>query len=160
MRSLLAALLLSFVFSSGAAALVDPSERLADPAQEERAREISKNLRCLVCQNQSIDDSDAELAGDLRRVVRERIAAGDSDEEVYDYVVDRYGEFVLMTPPFEPATWALWLGPVFFVLAGAGIASLVLRRHGGRAAEQGLSREEAARVAVLMKDNENPDNAR
>ena len=156
MRRLLAALLFSLAVVAPALALVDPSERLADPAQEERARNISKDLRCLVCQNQSIDDSDAELAGDLRRVVRERIAAGDTDEEVYDYVVDRYGEFVLMTPRFEPATWALWLGPVFFLLAGAGVAFLVLRRHRARSGEPELTPEEAARVAALMKDGGNP----
>ena len=160
MRRLLAALLLTLVLAAPAAALVDPSERLADPAQEERARDISKNLRCLVCQNQSIDDSDAELAGDLRRLVRERIAAGDTDEEVYGYVVDRYGDFVLMTPPFEPATWALWLGPVFFLLAGAGVAVLVLRRHRGPTGQPALTREEAERVAALMKSDGNPGESR
>ena len=160
MRRLLAAFFLLIAFAAPGAALVDPAERLADPVQEERAREISKNLRCLVCQNQSIDDSDAELAGDLRRIVRERIAAGDSDEEVYDYVVARYGEFVLMTPPFEPETWVLWLAPLFFVLVGGAVAVAVLRRVPARAAEPGLSPEEAERVAALMKEGGNPEDSR
>lgn len=95
---------------------VNPNEMLADPLMETRAREISKGLRCIVCQNQSIDDSDATLARDLRVLVRERLVAGDSDHEVVEYVVSRYGDFVLLKPPFKGATLVLWGGPVLFVL--------------------------------------------
>src|SRR5262245_25674513 len=99
---------------------VRPDEQLADPALEARARAISSELRCLVCQNQSIDDSDAPLARDLRLLVRERLTAGDSDGEVQDFIVARYGEFVLLRPPLEPATLILWLTPVV-LLAAAGV---------------------------------------
>lgn len=158
MRRLLATLLLSFLLAGPAFALVSPSERLPDPEQEARARAISKELRCLVCQNQSIDDSDAELAGDLRRIVRERIAAGDTDEEVFDYVVDRYGEFVLMTPRFEPATWALWLGPLLVLLIGGAVAGVFMRRKRGEAGETGLTEAEKARLAELT-EAENPQDS-
>lgn len=160
MGRLLAALILSLAFAVPAFALVDPAERLADPAQEVRARAISKNLRCMVCQNQSIDDSDAELAGDLRRVVRDRIEAGDTDEEVYDFVVARYGDFVLMTPRFGPATWALWLGPALVLLLGGGAVLLVIRRHRARPAQRGLSPEEEAHVAALLEKDENSGDLR
>ena len=95
---------------------VNPKEMLNDPLLEARAREISKGLRCVVCQNQSIDDSDASLARDLRIVVRDRLLAGDSDKEVTNYVVSRYGDFVLLRPPFKAATLVLWLGPLIFCL--------------------------------------------
>jgi len=97
---------------------VNPDEILKDPVLEGRAREISKGLRCLVCQNQSIDDSDASLARDLRILVRERLTAGDSDEDVLNYVVSRYGDFVLLKPPFKMSTLALWLGPFFLLMLG------------------------------------------
>ena len=95
---------------------------LADPAQEARAVALAKELRCLVCQNQSIMESDADLAKDLRGIVRERIAAGDSDAQVKQYVVERYGDFVLLRPPFKAKTWALWLGPA--LIAAAALAAL------------------------------------
>ena len=95
---------------------VNPKEMLNDPLLDARAREISKGLRCVVCQNQSIDDSDASLARDLRIVVRDRLLAGDSDKEVTNYVVSRYGDFVLLRPPFKAATLVLWLGPLIFCL--------------------------------------------
>ena len=95
---------------------VNPKEMLNDPLLEARAREISKGLRCVVCQNQSIDDSDASLARDLRIVVRDRLLAGDSDKEVTNYVVSRYGDFVLLRAPFKAATLVLWLGPLIFCL--------------------------------------------
>ncbi len=108
---------------------VDPRERLPDTKLETRARALSAELRCVVCQNQSIDESDADLARDLRQVIRVRIAVGDSDQEVLDYVVARYGEFVLLRPPFKGATVVLWLGPILFVLAGlAGIVLYYRRR--------------------------------
>lgn len=91
---------------------VEPSEILENPVLEQRARAISKRLRCLVCQNQSIDESDAELARDLRIIVRERLVAGESDDRVIGFVVARYGDWVLLKPPFKPSTWALWLGPI------------------------------------------------
>jgi cytochrome c-type biogenesis protein CcmH len=111
---------LAFALSSPAAA-VNPDEVLDDPALEARARELSLDLRCLVCQNQSIDDSNAELARDLRLLVRERLVAGDSDEDVIDYVVSRYGEFVLLTPRFSVQTLLLWGAPLLiFCWRGIG----------------------------------------
>lgn len=137
---------------ASAATAVEPGERLSDPALEARARQIGRDLRCLVCQNQSIDDSDAELAQDLRRLVRRRIAAGDSDGEVIDYVVSRYGDFVLMRPPFKPATWLLWLGPaVVLACGGLAVALFYRRRRGGEPIP--LSDEEKARLAVLLGDD-------
>ena len=108
-------LFLLFPFDTNA---VDPSEILRNPTLEKRARHISKDLRCLVCQNQSIDDSDAPLARDLRLLVRERLIQGDTDNEVFDYVVSRYGDFVLLRPPVKAVTAILWLGPAIFVLIG------------------------------------------
>jgi cytochrome c-type biogenesis protein CcmH len=109
-------------------AAVLPDEMLKDPALEARAREISKDLRCVVCQNQSIDDSDAPLARDLRLVVREQLTMGKSNADTMDYIVQRYGNFVLLKPPVEPATWALWLGP-FAVLIGGGAPRRPKRRR-------------------------------
>ena len=148
MRTILAAMLFLLALALPGHAALDPAEMLEDPAAEARARAISKELRCMVCQNQSIDDSDAELARDLRAVVRDRIRAGDSDEEVFDFVVARYGDFVLMTPPFTPATWLLWLAPGLVLIIGGGVALLVLRRARGRA-ETRLTPEEEARLAAL-----------
>jgi len=144
-RAVLALLLL---VATQAQAL-EPSERLADPALEARARDISRELRCLVCQNQSIDDSNADLARDLRRVVRERLSAGDSDQAAIGYVTARYGDFVLLTPPFKAATWALWLGPPAVLIAGF-IAWLMFLRRRGAAPETPLSDEERRRVASLL----------
>lgn len=135
------------------AAAVEPGEMLADPAREARAREISRGLRCLVCQNESIDESNADLARDLRKLVRERIAAGDSDAEVVGYVVSRYGDFVLLDPPFKPATYALWLGPP--MLLAIAIAALVLfyrRRAAGSAGGAPLSAADEDRLARLFED--------
>ena len=127
MRALIATLLLAF--GLGSALAVEPEEMLDDPVLEERAREISKELRCLVCQNQSIDDSNAGLARDLRVLVRERLTAGDSNEEAIDYVVDRYGDFVLLRPPVRPGTYALWYGPaLLIVVAGLGLVLFFRRR--------------------------------
>jgi cytochrome c-type biogenesis protein CcmH len=133
-----------------AAQAVEPSERLADPALEARARSLSQELRCLVCQNQSIDESNADLAHDLRVLLRQRLAAGDSDRQVLDYMVARYGVFVLLDPPFAPVTYLLWLTPPLVVL-GAGIF-LVLRarRRRPRADPPALTDEERARAALLL----------
>src|SRR5207247_3222143 len=114
-------LLLSIVASAHA---VEPSEMLKDPALEARARAISKELRCLVCQNQAIDDSNADLAHDLRVLLRQRLIAGDSDKQVLNYVAARYGMFVLLDPPFAPVTWLLWLVPPMLVLGGGGLLLL------------------------------------
>jgi len=110
---------------------VEPSEMLPDPALEARAREISQNLRCLVCQGQDIDDSQADLAGDLRRLVRARITAGDTDAQVYGFIKARYGDYVLMNPPLEGRTALLWAAPLLALCAGLGIAFLFIRKNGG-----------------------------
>ena len=113
-----------------AAHALGPDEILPDPALEQRARDISAGLRCLVCQNQSIDDSDADLARDLRILVRERLIAGDSDTEVLDYLISRYGDFVMLKPPFKGSTFILWLGPLFvFILAVIGLVIYFRRRQ-------------------------------
>ena len=134
---------------------VQPDEVLDDPALEARAREISKDLRCVVCQNQSIDDSNAELARDLRLIVRERLVAGDTDDEVRTYVVDRYGDFVLLSPPLNAATVLLWVGPAIILLLGVGVAVASYRRHGRAAATAGpdLDAEEKNRIGELLNDD-------
>lgn len=139
------------------AVAVNPSERLEDPALEERAREVSKGLRCVVCQNQSIDDSDAELARDMRVVVRERIEAGDSNAEVVSYMQDRYGDYVLLKPPMKPSTYVLWFGPLAVFLAAVGIVVAFYRRSRRGAAAGGpppLTEEEQKRLDGLLKDRE------
>ncbi len=128
MRLLLAALMFLLIGTLPAQA-VNPDEVLTDPTLEARARDISKGLRCLVCQNQSIDDSDASLAKDLRVLVRERITAGDSNEQVVAYVVSRYGDFVLLKPPFNTATLLLWLGPLLLILGGLIAIVLFFRKN-------------------------------
>jgi cytochrome c-type biogenesis protein CcmH len=134
------------------AAASDPAERLPDPAQEGRARELFKDVRCLVCQNESIDDSEAELAADLRRIVREQVKAGKSDAEIKRFLTDRYGEFVLLRPSFAPGNLALWAGPFLVVLFG-GVLLLVRLRN--RTPEAELSKEEARRLKRLS-DTEAP----
>jgi cytochrome c-type biogenesis protein CcmH len=129
---------------------VQPDEILKDPALESRARALSQELRCMVCQNQSIDDSDAPLARDLRILVRERLSAGDSDGQVIDFLVARYGEFVLLKPRFSWRTALLWLAPFAIVLIGA-IGFLVGGRRARTPAAERLSAEEEARVAALVK---------
>ncbi len=126
---------------------------LADPASEARAREISTQLRCLVCQNQSIDESNAPLARDLRQVVRERVAAGDSDAQVVGYVVARYGDWVLLDPPFKLTTFVLWLGPAALLLLGAAGVAIHVRRGGGVAAQAPLSEDERRRLSALLDDD-------
>ena len=130
------------------AAAADPADRLADPAQEARARAIFADVRCLVCQNESIDDSEAELAGELRKIVREQVKAGRSDAEIKRFLTDRYGEFVLMTPRFSWMNLALWSGPFLVVVLGAG---LLVARLRNRSVEPELSPEEAERVRRLSQ---------
>ena len=130
------------------AAAADPADRLPDPAQEARARAIFADVRCLVCQNESIDDSEADLASDLRHVVRDQVKAGRSDAEIKRFLTDRYGEFVLMTPAFSWLNLALWGGPFLVVVLGAG---LLLTRLRNRTGEPELSPEEAERVRALSQ---------
>lgn len=151
MRALFAALVVAVAVPAFA---VQPDEILDDPAEEARAREISKELRCLVCRNESIDDSNAELARDLRLLVRERIVAGDSDAEVKDYLVDRYGEFVLLKPRWSAQNMILWLaGPILF-LGGAVTALAYLRRSRPEAAtDQALTSEEREALDRILGED-------
>jgi cytochrome c-type biogenesis protein CcmH len=129
----------------------DPAERLPDPAQEAQAREIFREVRCLVCQNESIDDSDAELAQDLRLIVREQVKAGRSEAEIKRFLTDRYGEFVLLTPAFSLGNAALWLGPLLVVLAGVALWTTRLR---ARADERELAPDELARLDRLTQNED------
>ncbi|MDZ5449977.1 cytochrome c-type biogenesis protein [Labrys sp. ZIDIC5] len=129
---------------------VQPDEVLPDPALEARARALSAQLRCMVCQNESIDDSNASLAKDLRILVRERLKAGDSDVEVKDFLVARYGDFILLKPPLEWRTLALWSGPPALLLLG-GIAIFLSTRRRQAAAPAPLSSDEQARVDDILK---------
>jgi cytochrome c-type biogenesis protein CcmH len=157
-RGLAAAVLVLALGAPITARAVQPDEIMADPAKEARARDLSRELRCMVCQNQSIDDSDAPLARDLRLLVRERIAAGDSDAQVIDFLVARYGEFVLLKPRFESRTLLLWLLPPLVLLAGG----VVLWRQGRRRADKGagstgvtaarLTPEEEAKLRQLLTE--------
>ncbi|MGR3378732.1 cytochrome c-type biogenesis protein [Salipiger abyssi] len=145
---------LAFLLVANLAAAVQPDEMLDDPALEARAREISKGLRCLVCQNENIDDSNASLARDLRLLVRERLVEGDSNAEVVEYLVDRYGEFVLLKPTSGGWNWLLWAaGPILFVLALI-TAGFYLRGRATAtpASEAGLSDEERARLRQILDE--------
>lgn len=145
------AVLLTAGLSLGEAVAVNPDEVLADPVLEERARALSQNLRCLVCQNQSIDDSNADLARDLRIIVRERLVAGDSDDEVMQFVVDRYGDYVLLEPPFKGTTFLLWAGPAILLVLGAAGLALAVRSRRAPSSVENLSEAERKRLAELMK---------
>jgi len=135
------------------AAASDPSERLPDPAQEARARDLFKEVRCLVCQNESIDDSEAALAHDLRLLVRDQVKQGRSDDEIRAFLTERYGEFVLLKPPFSPGNAVLWLTPLAVLLAGGGLmVALLRRRASAEAAPEALSAEEEARLKGLLAD--------
>jgi cytochrome c-type biogenesis protein CcmH len=150
------------IAGSPAAYAVQPDEIMSDSAKELRARDLSRELRCMVCQNQSIDDSEAPLARDLRLLVRERIAAGDSDAEVMDFLVARYGEFVLLKPRLKPHTLLLWLLPPL-ALAGGGLAMWVQGRRRSRSAagdDQSLFKltaDEEARLQRLIAAEPSPD---
>ena len=150
----LLSILLLVLSLAGAAFAVEPSEMLKDPALEARARAISRELRCLVCQNQSIDDSNADLAHDLRMIVRERLSAGDSDAQVKAYLVARYGDFVLLDPPFETKTLILWLGPALVLLLGAGGIYAAVRRRPAAAVETPLSEAERQRLADITAEGD------
>ena len=131
------------------AAASDPAERLKDPAQEARARAIFREVRCLVCQNESIDDSEADLARDLRQIVREQVKAGRNEAEIKAFLTQRYGEFVLLTPSFSLGNLVLWGGPFLVVAAGAALLFVRLRR---RSPEADLSPSEAERLRRLTED--------
>ncbi len=146
-------LLLGLLLTTPAPAAVSPDEMLENPAEEARARALAKELRCLVCQNQSIDDSDAALATDLRRIVRERILAGDTDIEIKNYLTARYGDFVLLAPPVKPATYLLWISP--FVLLAMGAAGIVVFVRRNRVApmepQNSLSEDERHELDALLE---------
>ena len=135
---------------------ITAEEMLANPVLEERARNLSKQLRCLVCQNQSIDDSDADLARDLRREVRNQIAAGTSDDAIIDQIRAKYGDYVLLNPPLDQATLFLWLSPLGFILLG-GLIVMMARRQRGAAIATELDAAERARIEKMLasRDSEN-----
>ena len=147
------ALILGLLAPAGASAVL-PDEVLDDPVLEGRARDLSQLIRCLVCQNESIDTSNADLARELRILVRERLTAGDSDQEVLDFLVARYGDFVLLRPRMTPANYLLWFGPAALLLAGLAGVVLYFRRRRPSAVD-GLSAEEEARIARLI--GQDPD---
>ena len=154
MRSFLLAVVLGL--TAGLAVAVEPGERLADPALEARARALGSELRCLVCQNQSIDDSNADLAHDLRVLIRERLSAGDSDSQVLQFMVRRYGDFILLKPPVRADTYVLWFGPFAVLVLGALGATFYLRRNRG-AREQApapLSADEQRRLEQLLAEDQ------
>jgi cytochrome c-type biogenesis protein CcmH len=154
-KSVRAFVFLLSLLIAGAAHAVQPNEVLKDPALEARARALSAHLRCLVCQNQSIDDSDAPLARDLRLLVRERLVAGDSDADVTRFLVARYGEFVLLRPPFGTHTLLLWLTPLLLLtLAAGGIGWRLATapRGAGAPLQAPLTEDEQHRLAGLLKD--------
>ena len=127
--------------------------QLSDPRLEQRARDLSREIRCVVCQSQSVADSDADIAQELRVLIREQIAAGKSDQEIRDYLVARYGDFVLFDPPFKASTYALWIGPfAILVLAGIGVALFFRRRAQEPARARELSADEHSRVERLLQD--------
>jgi len=144
-----AAVLCCFLFATPAFAVSDPAELLADPAQEQRAEALGHQLRCLVCQNESVEESNADLARDLRRIIRQRVVAGDSDQQVMDWMVARYGNFVRLRPPFNAMTLVLWGAPLIAVLAGLAAALIARRRR--PAAPAPLSDAERQRLADLLK---------
>ena len=162
MKRILFCLFTIVVLGGSPARAVQPDEIMSDTAKEARARDLSRELRCMVCQNQSIDDSEAPLARDLRLLVRERMAAGDSDAQVIDFLVARYGEFVLLNPRLNPHTWLLWLMPPL-ALAGGGLA---LWNYGRRRTKSGptedaslfkLTADEEARLERLIAAEPSPD---
>ena len=162
MKRVLAFLFAATLITTPTAHAVLPDEVMADAAKEARARDLSRELRCMVCQNQSIDDSEAPLARDLRLLVRERIAAGDSDAQVIDFMVARYGEFVLLKPRLEPHTFLLWFLPPFALLGGGiSLWAYNRRRLKGEAAQDDsllrLTPEEEARVERLLAPKIAPD---
>ena len=154
LRTLLIAAVLACAAPTASQAL-QPDEILADPRLEARAREISKGLRCVVCQNQSIDDSDADIARDMRLQVRERLVAGDTDEQVVDFFVTRYGDYVLLNPPFRLETLGLWIGPPIMLAIAGTVIFMAIRAHQHRAptgAPDPLSAADRRRLDKLVAE--------
>jgi len=154
---LLAAVLLALAF--GPAAAIDPQEQLQDPKLEARAREISAGLRCLVCQNQSIDDSDAGLARDLRLIVRQQLQKGATNQQVIDYIVARYGEFVLLSPRLHLNTLLLWLAPLLLLAGGAALAARIVRRRPETREAPPLTPEEQKELQMLLTQRQESSTA-
>jgi cytochrome c-type biogenesis protein CcmH len=148
----MAVMLLVIVGVGTAARAIQPGEMLADPALEARARDIGRDLRCLVCQNQSIDDSDADLAHDLRMLVRQRLLAGDTNQQALNYIVVRYGDYVLLKPPFKGETLALWLGPLALLLAAVWVARSFYRHRMVAKDMPPLTEAESQRLNRLITD--------
>ena len=136
------------LLSHPASAVSNPAEMLPNPSQERRAEALGAQLRCMVCQNQTIEDSDADLARDLRRIVRQRVVAGDTDPQIIAWMTARYGDWVRMRPPFKPLTWVLWLSPLIALLIGA--AASLLGRQRRTALPAPLTTAEQARLAALL----------
>lgn len=158
MTRLMIALIAAVIGFTSPSLAVLPDEVLDDPALEARARELSKDLRCLVCQNQSIDDSNADLARDLRVVVRERLVAGDTDDEIRYYIVERYGEYVLLTPPFNASTFLLWVGPGLIMVAGIAFTVVSFRRVArAHPVDGAVAPDNEQRIADLLDTNPDRD---
>jgi cytochrome c-type biogenesis protein CcmH len=151
-RRLFFGAVLGVLVCGAAAHAVEPSERLSDPALEARARTLSQKLRCPVCQNQPIDESNADIAHDLRLAVRKRVLAGDTDQQVLDYMVARYGLYELLDPPFAPATYLLWLTPPLLVLGAGAFLMLRARQRLPDTEPPVLTEEERGRAALLLGD--------
>jgi cytochrome c-type biogenesis protein CcmH len=139
-------ILLTCAGLAGPAFAVDPDEMLKDPAQEARAEAIGRQLRCPVCKTESIEESDADFTRDLRRVVREQVAAGKTDQQVLEFMHERYGDFILLRPPFKPSTWLLWLAPPALLLLGGALAFSVMRRR--RAVDEAVPLTEAEKAEL------------
>jgi cytochrome c-type biogenesis protein CcmH len=156
-RGLFTIMVVTVAVIAGPAQAVRPNEMLADPRLEARAREVGRELRCLVCRNQSIDDSDADLAHDLRLLVRERIMAGDGNDQVVAFVRARYGDFVLLRPPFAFATALLWGGPLLVLVIGGIAIRRFYRAQAGTSPPPPLSAEERRQLAAALADGERPE---
>ena len=156
MKARLSGALLAAVLAviAAAALAVEPGEVLKDPALEARARTLSSEIRCLVCQNQSIDESNADLARDMRRLVRERLRAGDSDRAIRDYLIKRYGDFVMLRPPVKRSTWLLWFGPGLVLLIAAGVMIVYFRNRRRTPSMDALDKDEQARLDVLLAEED------
>ena len=153
MKRVLALLAMLWIAQSWIAPALAQEAQLADPALEQRARDLSREIRCVVCQSQSVADSDADIAREMRAIIREQIAAGKSDQDIRDFLVARYGDFVLLDPPFKGSTYVLWIGPfAILVLAAIGVAIFFRRRAQEPARARELSVDEHSRVVRLLQD--------
>ncbi|MEO1194393.1 MAG: cytochrome c-type biogenesis protein [Pseudomonadota bacterium] len=139
---------------------IDDRERISDPQLEERARELFKQVRCVVCQNQSIDDSEAQIAKDLRVIIREQVVDGQNDEQILGFLTDRYGDFVLLEPPFRATTLLLWLAPLLVLVAGGSVVYLAFRQRPSQVTQPPLSVEEEDRLEALLARRERQEQDR